>query len=465
MSRDRSIARADAHLTSGALRADLARRVAMPTESQNPERRDVLMAYLTGEIREELQALGFTCRIVEERGWPFLIAERIEDPSLPTVLGYGHGDVIRGLDAGWDEGLSPWRLVERDERWYGRGVVDNKGQHTINLAALRAVLETRGRLGFNARYLVEMGEETGSPGLREVCARHAGELRADLLLASDGPRLSAERPTVFLGTRGGVSFDLVIEAREGGHHSGNWGGLLSDPAVQLAHAIASICGPSGQIRIPEWVPTHIPDNVRRVLAGIEVDGGPGGPAIDPNWGEPGLTPAERVFGWCSFTVLAFEAGNPGAPVNAVPPRAWARCQLRFVVGIDAAQVLPALRRHLDRQGLPMVRVTASRDEIFHATRLDPDNPWAVFAAASIEATTGRPTAILPNLGGSLPNDIFTDVLGVPTVWVPHSYPACSQHAPNEHLPLAIAREGLGIMAGLYWDLGEDGSRVRDAAAG
>jgi acetylornithine deacetylase/succinyl-diaminopimelate desuccinylase-like protein len=257
-----------------------------------------------------------------------------------------------------------------------------------------------------------------------------------------------------------VTFDLTIQAREGGHHSGNWGGLLSDPAIQLAHAIASICGPTGQIRIPEWVPTHIPDSVRRALADCEVDGGPGGPTIDPGWGEPGLTPVERVFGWCSFTVLAYEAGNPRTPVNAVPPRAWARCQLRFVVGIDVDAVLPALRRHLDRQGLAMVEVSSARDETFHATRLDPDHPWVTWAARSIETTTGRRPAVLPNLGGSLPNDIFADGLGLPTVWVPHSYPACSQHAPNEHLPVATAREGLAMMAGLYWDLGEQGAGVR-----
>lgn len=463
MTRDQAVARAVEHFDSGAFRSDLARRVAIPSESQNPERRGELAGYLDTEMRPALADLGFTSQIVEERGWPFLIAERVEDPSLPSVFGYGHGDVIRGLDDSWEPGLSPWTLTERGDRWYGRGVVDNKGQHSINLAALRAVLETRGRLGFNARYLIEMGEEMGSPGLREVCTRYADALKSDVLLASDGPRLSAARPTVFLGSRGGITFDLSIEAREGGHHSGNWGGLLSDPAIQLAHTIASLCGPTGQIRIPEWVPDHIPDSVRRALADCEVDGGPDGPAIEPWWGEPGLTPAEKVFGWCSFTVLAYEAGNPRTPVNAVPPRAWARCQLRFVVGIDHNEVLPALRRHLDRQGFTMVKVGLARDEIFHATRLDPENPWVTWAVDSIRATTGKAPAVLPNLGGSLPNDIFADLLALPTVWVPHSYPSCSQHAPNEHLPVAIAREGLAMMAGLYWDLGAQGRAVRDLA--
>ncbi len=149
MTRDRSIARAVEHFTSGGLQADLSRRIAIPTESQNPERRQMLTAYLTGEMQPELHALGFTSRIVEERGWPFLIAERIEDPGLPTVFGYGHGDVIRGLDDGWAAGLSPWRLTERGDRWYGRGVVDNKGHLTIILAAISSVLYTLCHLGFN----------------------------------------------------------------------------------------------------------------------------------------------------------------------------------------------------------------------------------------------------------------------------------------------------------------------------
>ena len=315
------------------------------------------------------------------------------------------------------------------------------------------MIEVRGKLGFNAKYLIEMGEETGSAGLRELCLEHRELLRADLLIASDGPRLAPQRPTVFLGSRGSVNFDLSIEARSGGHHSGNWGGLISNPGIQLAHAIASLVTPTGEILVPEWKPKELPAAVRRALADCEVDGGEDGPEIEPWWGQPGLSPAERVFGWCSFEVLAFKTGNPETPVNAIPPRAWARCQLRFVVGIDPADILPALRRHLDAHGLGMVKIASTRETHFNATRIDPDDPWVRWAVASIARTSGKNPAVLPNLSGSLPNDIFTDVLGLRTVWVPHSYPGCSQHAPNEHLPPELLREGLAVMTGLYWDLG------------
>src|SRR3978361_2537023 len=101
--------------------------------------------------------------------------------------------------------LAPWRTTTVGNRVYGRGTADNKGQHSINMTALAAVREARGgRLGFNAKFIVEMGEEIGSPDLRQVCESLRDELSADLFLASDGPRLAADRPTIFLGCRGGI---------------------------------------------------------------------------------------------------------------------------------------------------------------------------------------------------------------------------------------------------------------------
>ena len=297
----------------------------MPTESQNPERASTLTDYLETEIKPTLEALGFVCHTLSEGKWPILFAERIEDTARPTALGYGHGDVVRGLDDDWDEGLSPWRLTERDGRWYGRGVADNKGQHSINISALQAVLETRGRLGFNAKYLFEMGEEVGSPALREFASGHKDLLRADVLMASDGPRLSAERPTIFLGSRGALSFDIWIDARESGHHSGNWGGLLSDPAIQLANAISSLAGPT-------------------------------------------------------------------------------------------------------------------------ASMLDHDHPWVKWAVSSISRTTGAKPAILPSLGGALPNDVFAKPAILPSLGgaLPNDVFAEGRGTP----PIQSSKMGINIALGV-----------------
>ena len=456
MSRDAAITRAETYFDDGGFIADLARRVAIPSTSQEPSGAEAVRTYLEDEMRPTLEGLGYTCRIFanpKPGGGPLLVGERIEDPDAVTVLTYGHGDTVRGQDDQWRDGLSPWTLTREGDHLYGRGTADNKGQHSVNIGALAAVLAERGKLGFNSRILIEMSEEIGSKGLAEFCAAHKdGVLAADVLFASDGPRLAPETPTLFLGARGSHLIDLEVNLRDGAHHSGNWGGLIANPAILLAQALATITDARGAIRIPEWRPP-LPDPVRRALDGLSIGGGDG-PAIDENWGEPGLTPAERVYGWNSFEILAFTAGTPERPVNAIPPRARAHCQLRSVVGIDPDDILPALRRHLDREGFQQVEVKPGRENAFRASRLDPADPWVAWTAGSVVRTMGNPPAILPNLGGSLPNDLFADVLGLKTIWVPHSYAGCSQHAPDEHMLAPIAREGLRVMTGIFWDLGE-----------
>jgi acetylornithine deacetylase/succinyl-diaminopimelate desuccinylase-like protein len=457
MSRVTTIARAHAYFDDGGFLADLTRRVAIPSSSQEPERASALRGYLDDEIAPTLTPLGFACRVLDNpHGPPVMVAERVEDPAFVTVLVYGHGDTIRGLDDQWRAGLTPWRIVVEGERIYGRGTADNKGQHSVNIAALAAVLAERGALGFNCKILIEMAEEMGSAGLRELCEQHRDDLlKADVLIASDGPRIAPAEPTIFLGARGGYPIDLHVTLREGAHHSGNWGGLIANAGIVLAQALASITDARGTIQVPEWRPA-LPQSVRQVLAGVEVDGGEGGPRVDRDWGEPELSPAERVFGWNSFEILAFTTGTPDSPVNAIPGNARAHCQLRYVVGTDVDDIMPALRRHLDRHGFHQVEVRTGRSSHFYASRIDPADPWVTWVKLSLERTTGRLPTILPNLGGSLPNDIFTDVLNLKTIWVPHSYAGCSQHAPNEHLLGPIAREGLGLMAGLFWDLGDAG---------
>ena len=463
MSRDGALAAAAAHFDSGTFARDLARRVAIRSESQNPEQAAALHSYVADELSSTLAALGFECRVFDNplQGTgcgPFLIATRHEHDALPTALMYGHGDVVRGQDASWTRGQGPWILAEHGDKLYGRGTADNKGQHSINLAALAAVLAARGgKLGFNAIWLFETGEETGSPGLAEFCTSQRERLAADALIASDGPRLRAEVPTLFLGTRGVANFELHLKLREGAHHSGNWGGLLRNPGTVLASAIASLVDGCGRILVPGLRPPAIPANVRAALAGLQVGGGPGDPAIDADWGEADQTPIERVLAWNALEVLAMRTGNPDFPVNAIPAHAQAHLQLRFVVGTDIARLREHVQAHLRAQGLGGIEVSAP--VVMQATRLDPDNAWVRFALQSIERSTGIAPVLLPNLGGSLPNDVFAQGLGLPTVWLPHSYPACAQHAPDEHLLKPVARQALQLMAGLYWDLGEQAASL------
>ena len=139
-----------------------------------------------------------------------MIGERIESSELKTILLYGHGDTVPLQQGLWNEGIIPNELKIFDEKIYGRGVADNKGQHLINLLALRSVLKTRKKLGFNLKIIFEMGEEIGSPGLFELCERYKDYLKSDVLLL----RMVHGSPSMcqqfFLGSRGAINFELEV---------------------------------------------------------------------------------------------------------------------------------------------------------------------------------------------------------------------------------------------------------------
>ena len=471
MARDAAVERALEYFDDGRYMDDLARRVAIPTESQNPERLPDLYRYLTDEMQTAFEAMGYSCRIYDNplKGQSsVLLATRHEGDGLPTVLGYGHGDVIRGYEEQWYEGLSPWRIEERGDKVYGRGTADNKEQDCLHMAALACVLEERGELSFNRKFMIETAEENGSAGVNDIVDANKADFAADFHLASYGPRIDASKANVNCGNRGAVKFDLVCELREGGHHSGNWGGLLANPGIILSHAIASIVSEKGQILVKDLLPPPIPNSVRVALRDVAREGGPDAPELQEWWGEPGLSSSEKVFGWNTFEVLAFKVGNPENPVNAVPPRAWAHCQIRFVVDSKWEEFQDIIQKHLNENGFDMVTVQDAPEANaggFKASRTDPDHSWPSYVAESVTRRTGVKTVKLPNSGGSICNYIFRDTLGQPLCWIPHSYVGCSQHAPNEHILRSVMREGIAIIAGVFWDMGDRATPMPKTGSG
>ena len=452
--KEKAVQHATQYFDKGYFKKDLAELISVKTESQNNECN--LENYYDQNIIPMLVKMGFKCKVMENplsKANIILFAERIENAEFSTILTYGHGDVVLGQDSCWDNGLSPYKLIEKDNRYYGRGTADNKGQHLINIKALNSLLLVQKKLGFNFKILFEMGEEIGSPGLKAFCQQNKELLKADVFIASDGPRISQKIPTIFTGSRGGINFDLSVNLRDNAHHSGNFGGILKDPSIILSHAIASITDARGQINIPEWLPTSLTPDIKEILAKLPlVDAGFD---LDPDWGQKELTMTERVFGWNSFSVLAMLSGEPEAPLNAISGHARSTCQLRFVVGTDVNKIIPALRNHLNSFGFEDVNIHESEMIPFPATRLEMNNSWLSLITKSLENSMGGKIDLLPNLGGSLPNDSFSEILELPTIWIPHSYAGCAQHSPNEHLSVPLARQALICMTALFADLSKE----------
>ena len=262
-----------------------------------------------------------------------------------------------------------------------------------------------------------------------------------------------------------MNFDLVCELREGGHHSGNWGGLLANPGVDHgARAGLDRRRDSGAIKMHGMeADRHAQLGARGAGRLSTVEGGEDAPEIDPDWGEPGLTPSEKVFGWCSFEVLAFTTGNPENPVNAIPPKATATCQIRFVVGVDPEEFMPALRRHLDAHGFPMVADRAMEEGVFPGdSGSTPTIDWVRWAAASIQETTGKRRRSCPISAARCPTTSSPTILACRRSGSRIPTPSCSQHAPNEHMLAPVAREALAVMTGIYLGFRRSG-RAKAAA--
>tara|TARA_A200000113_G_scaffold211808_1_gene212785 strand:- start:1757 stop:3130 length:1374 start_codon:yes stop_codon:yes gene_type:complete len=442
--------------TNGEFIQRLSSLIRIVTDSKEPVSATILREYYTKGLFKIFEELGIKSEIIDNPvndKPPFLIGTRIESSEYKTILFYGHGDTVPLQKGDWYEGINPNELKVIDDKIYGRGIADNKGQHFINLMALLSVLKTKKKLGFNLKIIFEMGEEIGSPGLFELCELYKEDLKSDVLIASDGPRVSVDVPTIFLGSRGAVNFELEVKYRSGAHHSGNWGGVLRDPAIRLSHALSMITDKNGEILIDQWKPNSLTSEVKSRLKDLpatiseKLD-------IDENWGEPGLTPNEKLFGWNSFSILAIKSGDIDVPVNAIQPSAKALCQLRFVVGTEPLKIISSLRKHLDECGFTDVEIITENAINFEASRTDLSSNWLKKVEQILQNFYGDQIHVIPNLAGSLPNNCFTDILKIPTIWIPHSYKECSQHAPNEHLPIALLEQSLLLMTDLYWNLGE-----------
>src|SRR5438874_4048564 len=199
-------------------------------------------------IANVMQRMGIQTRILPTAGWPMVLGERLDVLGGPTVLLYGHYEVQppEPLDA-WIS--PPFEPTIRNGRLYARGVGDNKGQHFAQLLALESLLACRGALPCNVRFLLEGEEEIGSPQMAPFVRAHRDELRADVVITSDGPVDESGRSRIVFGVRGVLSFELRARGANRDLHSGNWGGVAPNPLWTLVHLLASMKNERGEVTV------------------------------------------------------------------------------------------------------------------------------------------------------------------------------------------------------------------------
>ncbi len=401
-----------------------------------------------------LEAAGGKTRLLETSVHPLVYAEFDGPADAPTVLFYGHYDVQppEPLDA-W---LSPpFEPTIRDGRIYARGICDNKGQHFAHIAAVRAWLETTGSLPVKVKFILEGEEETGSPHIGEIVDKYRDLLAADLVVTSDGPSIVQDRPAITYGVRGVVSFELRVTGAVSDLHSGNWGGVAPNAAWRLVHVLSTMLSPDNEPLIAGFTDDvrPLPDASRRAIEALPVTPGEMLASI-------GLTelppPADvplfdRLMARPTITINGLTSGYQGPGGKTVLPNsASAKLDCRLVPDQEPQKILDLIRDHLARVA-PDVEFISSEGQM-RPSSTPLDHPFAGAVRNAVTTGFGKAPVEVPLMGGSLPDAVWTQDLGLPSFVVPYGVPDQRNHAPNENMPLENFFNGIRTSAALLAEL-------------
>lgn len=413
-------------------------------------------------IADVMRQMGLSAQIMPTSGWPMVFGEYTASAEMPTVLLYGHYDVQPPdpLEA-WV--TPPFEPSVRDGRLYARGVGDNKGQHFAQLLALESLLACYGHIPCNVKVLLEGEEEVGSPHMPEFIREHRDLLHADLVIVSDGPVHESGRSIISFGVRGVIDLELRTRGANQDLHSGNWGGVVPNPLWTLVHLLATMKNARGEITIEGFYDNVLPlSNLERAaLERLPIDIEQVKQSLDLHrLDEPQERGYfERLSAWPTLTINGLHGGYGGPGSKTVlPHEAVAKCDIRLVEAQTVEEILAKVQAHVQKHA-PEVTVTSHGGMDPSKTPLD--SPFTHLLRKAITAAQGEEPLLVPAMGGSLPNYVFTKTLGIPAFGVPYANADEANHAPNENME--VARFFMGIKTGAAM-LSYLGTRARDGQA-
>lgn len=409
-------------------------------------------------LLERLQALGMHTQLMPTPGWPVVMGRRDDAPAAPTVLLYGHYDV-QPPDPLEDWISPPFEPTLRNGRLYARGVGDNKGQHFAQLLAIEVLLELYGKLPCNVIVLLEGEEEVGSPHMPAFVQAHREALNADLVITSDGPVHESGQACILFGVRGVLSFELRAHGANRDLHSGNWGGVAPNPIWTLIHLLATMKNAQGEVTIDGFYEHVQPQGEleRIALAQLPVDEQAILEQLElKRFDMPaGRSIAERLSSWPTFTINGLHGGYAGPGSKTVLPHmAFAKCDIRLVADQSLEDIAQKLSAHVQHHA-PEVECIIQGGMQPSKTALD--HPYTAALRAAVAAGQGQEPLLIPAMGGSLPDYVFTKILGLPAFVIPYANADEANHAPNENLELERFYKGIKTGVALLSYLGAETS--------
>ncbi|MCC6294606.1 MAG: M20/M25/M40 family metallo-hydrolase [Bryobacterales bacterium] len=423
---------------------------------------------------------GVALRRLETVGGPPALYGEIQTPGARrTILFYAHYDGQPVVEREWSQGgpfepvlLGPdgekraWPAAEAtlgdDWRLQARSASDDKAPIIAFLAALDSGVRPKA----NLKFLFDGEEEAGSPHMRSVLERNKELLKADGMIFCDGPVHQSRRQLIAFGARGAASLSITVHGPNHELHSGHYGNFAPNPALMLAHLLASMKDEDGRVRIAGFYDGAAPltEAERQAIAAI--------PPVEEDLKRAfGLGAAERpgqridaALALPALNVQGLASGGVGTEArNVVPATATAALGIRLVKGMDPAKTVAQVVEHIRRQGYFVVenREPTAVERLAHAklchvrvagrgtraVRVPLDDPFAASVVRAVESARG-PVVKQPTMGGTLPIDVFDEVLGAPIVIVPIANHDNNQHTHNENIRLGNLWDGIATLGAL-----------------
>ncbi|MFT3932975.1 MAG: dipeptidase [Chitinophagaceae bacterium] len=417
----------------------------IPSVSARSENKDDMNRCAEAMKYRLLEAGADKAEIYPTEGHPIVYAEKIIDPSKPTVLVYGHYDVQPAdpLEL-WHSG--PFDPVIKDGKIYARGACDDKGQVYMHVKALETMVRTN-TLSTNIKFCIEGEEEIGSPNLAKFVTTHKDLLKADVVLISDTAMLSLDTPSIDIGVRGLSYIEVEVTGPNRDLHSGVYGGAVANPITMLAKMIASCHDENNHITIPGFYNDVIVSTAaeRKLMAAApyneqEYKDDLG---VKELWGEKNYTTNERTGIRPTLEVNGIWGGYTGEGAKTVlPSKAYAKISTRLVPNQSAEKITAMLLKHFTSIAPAGVTVKATEHHGGEPYMTPIDSKAYKAAAQAIKATFGK-DPIPVRGGGSIPIcSMFEKELGLKIVFMGFGLDSDNLHSPNEKFDIANFYKGI-----------------------
>jgi len=439
-------------------------------------------------IQKMMAERGIKARIMETAGNPVVFGELKVADAARTLMFYVHYDGQPVDPSKWTEthpfkpALRPGKLkagkaepepvpfpapgADFDEDWriYARSASDDKAPIMAMLAALDAFNQAGIGLKNNLKFIFEGEEEAGSTNLRAFLERHKDLLECDVLFMCDGPVYYSGDPTMFFGVRGITSMEITVYGPNTSVHSGHYGNWAPNPAVRLAHLLASMRDTSGRVKIKGFYDTMVPltdfekgalDKVPSFDGAIKENYGFSGQ--ESNW--PSLLDAIQ---YPALNINGLHSGWVGTQQRTiVPPSATAAIDIRLAEGNDPGDMIQKIIAHIEDQGYhvvdhepghetrmahPLIARVIRAEAGYRAHRTSMNLPVSRMAIRALEKLKDGKAAILPSLGGSLPIYLFYDALRIPVIGISIANHDNNQHRPDENIRIGHLWQGIETFA-------------------